>query len=151
MTMTMFLLNSGHLPSLKGVTKFCARSNLYTHILRRRTYTNIFSLSHSHTHTHQHTLTLSLSLSLPLSLTHTHSHTHARTHTHTHTRAHTQAHTYTIACATQCTLALVTSMGVLIRTRYLLSHCVNCAFSQFRRLEQKPCCLSDCPVIFRRH
>ena len=40
-----------------------------THILRRRTYTSIFSLS--------------LSLSLSLSHTHTHTQTHTLTHTHT--------------------------------------------------------------------
>ena len=37
---------------------------------------------------------------------------------------------------------------VLISTWSLLSHRVSWAFSQFIHLEQKPCCLSDCPVIF---
>ena len=43
-----------------------------THILRKRTYTNIFALSLSLTHIHIHTNTHSLCLSLPLSLSLTH-------------------------------------------------------------------------------
>ena len=96
MTMTMFLLNSGHLPSLKGVTKFYARSNFYiTHLAEAHIHEHILSLTHIHIHTNTHSLSLSLP---PLSLTHTH--THARTHAHTHTQ--TQAHIHTCVCHIVC-------------------------------------------------
>ena len=40
----MFLLNSGHLPSLKGVTKYYARSYLYyTHLAEAHIYKHILS------------------------------------------------------------------------------------------------------------
>ena len=40
------LLNSGHLPSLKGVTNFYASSYLYyTHLAEVQMYKHIFSLS----------------------------------------------------------------------------------------------------------
>ena len=77
-----------------------------THILRRRTYTNIFSLSVSLTYTltHTHSLSLSLSLSHTHTLTHTHARTQAHTHTHTHTHAGTHIHTCVchIVCSCSC-------------------------------------------------
>ena len=58
-TMTMFLLNSGHLPSLKGVTKFYARSNFYnTHLAEAHIHEHILSLTHIHIHTNTHALSL---------------------------------------------------------------------------------------------
>ena len=69
MTMTMFLLNSGHLPSLKGVTKFYARSNFYnTHLAGAHIHEHILSLSLTYIYTLTHTHSLSLSPPLSLSL-----------------------------------------------------------------------------------
>ena len=52
MTKTMFLLNSDHLPSLKGVTKFYALSNLYnTHLEEAHIHEHILSVSLTYTYT----------------------------------------------------------------------------------------------------